>query len=269
MCLDALIGPAISAATGLGGSLLSGSGAAANAKAQAQTTQETAIDNTLAAEASNGVLSQFLNKQAGNQATNQAALQPEYAAIQPGAFAASQANIAGNNNAAAQSAITGTLAGGGPQLGLTNTDNGQSAAAINNAIAARTQLSRNDASNYANLAAYGQNFGQLGLTEMNTNEGIDQTNTQARAQAGILPTDEANAALQARKFIPPTDTSAGNTQIGLGNLLASNAGGIGSAAAKAITGLGSVFNQPSTTNPTLNVNQQTGGSNNGFSVGGA
>lgn len=261
MCFQALIGPAISAATGIGGALLSGSGAAANAQAQSQHDEETAINNTAAAAASNKVLSSFLDKQQVNQNTNQATLQPEYASIAPAAFQASQGQLAGANDTAAQQAISAVLAGGGKQIGLTSTDNGQSAAAINNAAATRTQLSRNDASNYANLAAYGGNFAKLGLNEMNTNEGIDQTNSQARGQAGILPTDEANAALQARQFIPATDDTSGNTAIGIGNLLASNAGGIGTAASKAASGLGGLFaglNAPSTSNPTLNTGETSG-----------
>ena len=273
MCLSALtglIGPAVSAATGLVGAQQTAQGQEQNNRNQAINEIQTLQDNAAATKASNDVLQQFMTKMAPLQTAGQAALQPEYAAIQPGAFQASQGAIGANNNAAAQSAITGTLAGGGPQLGLTNTDNGQSAAAINDATARRTQLSRNDASNYANLAAYGQNFGQLGLQEMGTNEAIDQNNNQAKSMSSILPTDEANAALQARKFIPPTDNTAGNQQIGLGSLLASNAGGIGSAASSAAKGIGSLFsnlNAPSPSNPTLN--QQTGGSNPGFSVGGA
>lgn len=273
MCLDALTGliaPAVSAGVGLAGANQTAQGQEQNNTNQAVNEIQTLQDNAAATNASNAVLQQFMGKLSPLQDAGQAALQPEYAAIQPGAFQASQAGIAGGNNAAAQSAIAGTLAGGGPQIGLTNTDNGQSAAAINNATAARTQLSRNDASNYANLAAYGQNFGQLGLNEMNTNEAIDQNNAKARSASAILPTDEANAALQARHFIPAPDNSAGNTQIGIGSLLSSNAGGIGSAASSAAKGLGSLFSNlsaPSPANPTLN--QQTGGSNPGFSVGGA
>lgn len=267
MCLSSLI----SLGTGLGGLALAGQGAAQNAQAQAKQTEETAIDNELAAAASNNVLGKFLNEQGVNQAANQAALQPVYDAIQPSTFQASQAGIAGTNNAAAQQGITDVLASAGPQLGLTGTDNGQSAAAIQKATNNKVGVARNAAQDYANLAAFGQNFQNLGLTEMNANEKIDTTNNKAKAQAGILPTDEQNAALQARIFIPPADTTNGNTMIGLGGLLSSNAGGIGTAVAGAAPSIGSYFGKllaPSFTNPTLQ-NQMTDGSNPGFSVGGA
>lgn len=254
MCFDALIGPAISAGTGLAGTMLSGSGAAANAKAQAQHDEQVATDNVLAAAASNQVLKKFQQQQVGNMATNQAILQPEYAAIQPGAMEASRQGLAAQGNAAGQGAIDQVLAGGGPQLGLTHTDNGQTEKAVADAIGARTQLSRNDAMNYANLASFGRNMGQLGQTSLNTSEGIDQTNMNARSEAGILPTDEQNAALQARQFIPPADTSSGNTQIGIGNALASNAGGIGTAVGNGIKSLGSLFGGSA-----INVNPTTGG----------
>src|SRR6185312_10023187 len=192
MCLSSLI----SLGTGLGGLALAGQGAGRNAQAQAQQTEETAIDNELAAAASNSVLGKFIQQQGINQAANQAALKPVYGAIQPGAFQESQAGIAGANNAAAQQGITDVLASPGKQLGLTGTDNGQSAAAIQNATNSKVGIARGRAQDYANLAAFGQNFQNLGLTEMGANEAIDTTNNKAKAQAGILPTDEQNAALQ-------------------------------------------------------------------------
>lgn len=248
MCLSELI----SGGVGLAGSMLSGSGAASNAKATAQHDEQVATDNVLAAAASNQVLKKFQQQQVGNMATNQGILQPEYAAIQPGAMEASRQGLAAQGNAAGQGAIDQVLAGGGPQLGLTHTDNGQTEKAITDALGQRTQLSRNDAMNYANLASFGRNMGQLGQTSLNTSEGIDRTNMNARSEAGILPTDEQNAALQARQFIPPADTSSGNTQIGIGNALASNAGGIGSTVGGFLQkGLGSLFAGPSVANPTL------------------
>lgn len=253
MCIGELIG----GIAGIGGSLLSGQGQANNAIQQIRNEDAQAIDNANAAVASNQVLQKFLTQQGVNQAANQTALKPEYAAIQPEAFQASQAAIAGANNAAAQGGITHLLSSAGPQLGLTGTDNGQSAKAIQDAQNRAVQLSRNKAADYANLAAFGQNFQQLGRTEMNTNEKIDATNNNARIQAGILPYDEQNAALQARHFIPPADTSQGNTMSGIGNFLASNASGIGNAVGglfKQNGGIGSIFgNFLSPANPTLNV----------------
>lgn len=264
MCLDALTGliaPAISAGVGLAGANQSSQGVAQNNMNQAVSEIQTLADNRNATVASNGVLQDFMGKMAPLQAAGQAALQPEYAAIQPGAFEASRQGISGSNNTAAQDAISKVLGGGGPQIGLTNTDNGQSANAINSAVANRTQLSRNDATNAANLNSYGQNFGQLGLTEMGTNSAIDANNSKAKSAAAILPTDEANAALQARQYIAPTDNTAGNTQIGIGNLLSSNAGGIGTAAVSAAKGLGGLFSglgQPTAANPTLNTGETSG-----------
>lgn len=259
MCLDpvtmGLIGTAVSAGTGILGANQTAQGVEKNNAAQAANELQTIGDNTASMNAGNAARDQFMTKLAPLQAAGQEALQPEYAALNPATFEASRVANAGANTGAANSAIDSVLQGGGPQIGLTNTDGGQSANAIKGAVAGRTQLSRDDAAHYANLASYGNNFANFGNTEMNTNEGIDENNQQARALAAILPTDQANAELQARKYIPPTDDTAGNTQIGVGNLLASNAGGIGSAATSLAKGLGSVFSNlnstPSVSNPSL------------------
>lgn len=266
MCLSQLIG----AATGLGGAILSGQGAANNAVAQIDQENKQAIDNTLAADASNRVLQNFLTEQSANQAANQAALRPVYGAIAPANFQAHQANIASTNNAAAQQGITNMLAAGGPQLGLTGTDNGQSAAAIQKATDANVGIARNKATDYANLAAFGQNFADLGRTEMGANLNIDTTNNKAKAQAGILPYDEQNAALQARVFIPPADTTNGSLMMGAGNLLASNAGGIGNALGGS-NGIGSYLGglMQSWQNPTISTPYSNTMNDQGFSVGGA
>lgn len=254
MCFDpvSLTIAALGEAASVGGGIM-------NAQAQADQAAAIAQDNANAAAASNKVLSAFEDTQAANQATNNASLTPVYGAIDPATFQANQAAIAQNEGDQASKAIAATLASV-PQPTLTNTDNGQSAKAIADRIASRTGVSVQDAQNAAKLNSFGQAFSDLGLTETDANRKIDTVNTNARAQAALLPTDEQNAALQARRYIAPADTMTGTALQGLGNLFAT-VGGSG-LAKSGLSGLSNIF---SIGNPSISNTMGP----TGFSVGGA
>ena len=248
---------------------------AQNIAAQAAAAQRQYADNKAAADASNGVLGNFVNQQIGNQQANSAALAPTLALTAPGTYQANQQQVANTSAGNANNAISSLLADSRAPA-LSNTDNGQSAAEIANRTAARTDISRQTANNASTLNAYGTNLANLGLSQTDANRQIDATNAAARRQAQILPTDEQNAALQARHYVAPalyntTPSTAGSLDQGLGSLGLSVAGatggitpaGIGSAISNGIQKLGSVFNQPSIGNPTITP---SGGASGGIGM---
>lgn len=245
MCLDPVsLGAGV---LGAGASVLGGQ---MNADAANQQAQAIAIDNTNAARASNKVLNKFENVQVGNQASNTAALQPVYGAIDPTTFGAAQDATAAKSSSDAAKAIAATLASA-PTPTLTNTDNGQSAKAIADRSALRTGVSVSDAAHQGVLNAFGTNFSDLGLKEADTNRNLDTTNAAARAQAAALPQQEQTAAFKARTYIAPADTT-GSTIQGLGSVFA-GLGGSG-LASKGVSSLGSIgnwWNSPSISNPSL------------------
>ena len=261
-----------SAGLGLGSSILSNMGNMAQVNAQGQqTAQNIALqaaaaqrqyeDNKAAADASNKVLGQYVDTQMGNQAANNAALAPTIAMTAPGTFQANQQQIANTSAQNANNAITSVLAGSKAPA-LTNTDNGQSAAEIQRRTTERTNVSRQNAGNAATLGAFGTGLANVGLAQQDANRQIDATNAEARRQTGMLQTDQQNAALQARQYVAPalyntSPSTAGSLDQGLGSLGLSLAGSMGgitpssivSGVKNAISGLGSVFNQPSVSNP--------------------
>jgi hypothetical protein len=258
MCFDP-----VSLALAAGGTAASVIGGSMNADAQQKAAAAQMQDNQNAANASNAVLQKFNAAQGVNQSANNAALGGTLGMVAPGAFQANQAAIAGAASNNASSAIASTLAGV-KQPTLTNTDNGQTAAAIAARTGVMTGQSVRNANNAATLGAYGTNFAQLGLGEANSARQIDTTNNLARRQAQLLPTDEQNAALQARQYVPGPDYTAGTALQGLGNIFATM-GGSG-AGSRAVNGAGSFLSglAPSISNPGLNLS-----TSNGFSVGGA
>lgn len=245
MCFDPVsIGLALAGtASSVGGGIL-------NSGAQAKQASAQQLDNARAAAASNAVLAKFQDQQAVNQKANDAALAPAINFYNPATFQNNQTGIANTASSNAASAIASVLKNQ-PLPTLSNTDNGQSAAAIKSAIASRTGQSVLDATNAAKLGAYGTNLSLGGIAGNTAARGIDQTNTFARQQAQLLPTNEQNAALQARQVVPPADYTAGSALQGLGNLF-STLGGSG-AGSKAISGVGNAISNyvPTIGSPSL------------------
>ena len=210
------------AALGTGSSVLGG---IMNQDAQTKQLGQIAQDNANAATVSNAVLSKFEDTQKANQDVNNATLAKTYAFTDPAAFGANQDSIASDSTNNAKTAI-GALLAGQKAPALTGTDNGQTANEIAMRTGVATGKSIRDATNSAKLGAYGTNFAQLGLKEADSARGIDTMNQTARGQAGVLKTDEDNAALQARRYIAGPNYGLGTALQGLGNIFAS-AGGSG------------------------------------------
>jgi hypothetical protein len=253
---------------------------AQNIALQAAAAQRQYEDNKAAADASNRVLGQYVNTQLGNQATNNASLAPALAAAAPATYQANQQQIANTSANNANSAITNFLQGSKAPT-LSNTDNGQSAAEIQRRTVDRTNVSRQNATNAGTLNAFGTNLSNLGLATQGANREIDATNANARRQAGMLQTDEQNAALQARHYVPPalynnTASTAGSGLQGLGSLGLSLAGSMGgitptsivSGIKNGLSGLGNVFNQPSVSNPGIGSPNLSGLTDNMLSSAG-
>ena len=256
MCDPVTLG--VTAALGAAGMGVNALGANAQNQAASQTeaSQEaqaiaTYKDNAAAANASNATLQKFLTQQTANQQANNAAFAPTMAYYTPATYQANQANIAKTNAATAVSGIQALLPNqlALPDAHLSNTDNGQSAAAIKTAAQTRDNLAETNATNQANLASYGQALTGGNLAAASSARQIDEQNAIARSEASMLPTDEQNAALQARQYVAPAQTSTAlNVPVlqGVGNLLGSLAGSqsgqIGNAINNGVSSLGSLFN---------------------------